>query len=109
MPSLSGLALRRRYKEISGFAIAAPAAAIEALRRHAEVLAIHLDGEARDEIEGCTADAWDEIEGCTHVPIPDCEMPEVPPLGLEGRSGLIILLASVSALTMLLLGWRSRA
>ena len=45
IPSLSGLSLRRRYKEIPGFAIAAPAAAIEALRRHSEVLAIHLDGE----------------------------------------------------------------
>ena len=62
-----------------------------------------------DDLDPCTADACDEIEGCTHEVILDCGMPEVPLLGLEGRIGLIILLASVAALTALLLGWRSKA
>ncbi len=45
--ALSGLALRRRYKEVPGFALAVPAAAIDALLRHPEVLAVHFDGEVR--------------------------------------------------------------
>jgi cysteine-rich repeat protein len=44
-PALSGRALRRRYKEVAGFAMTVPASAIDGLLRNPEVLAVHLDGE----------------------------------------------------------------